>query len=167
MTIAMQPIYTQTVGAGGAAIIDFNNIPQFYTDLMLVVSARNSVSNEADIVFNLDYGATRTTRGIFGSGSVASSSAPSDIRVYATAPSQTASTFASSTLYIPNYASNTLKSMTSDSVQENNATASFLSLRAHLWNSTAAITNIRLGATGASGTFTQHSTFTLYGITKG
>jgi hypothetical protein len=48
MTIAMQPIYTQTVGAGGAASVIFNNIPQTFTDPFAVVFPDESdyLSNE-------------------------------------------------------------------------------------------------------------------------
>ena len=42
MTIAMQPIYTQTVGAGGTTVISFNNIPQTFTDIQMVISARTN-----------------------------------------------------------------------------------------------------------------------------
>ena len=35
-------ISTVTVGAGGAASIDFNSIPGTYTDLLLVVSVRST-----------------------------------------------------------------------------------------------------------------------------
>jgi hypothetical protein len=56
MTIAMQPIYTQTVGSGGATSITFNSIPQTFTDLKLSISIRgaDSALTEPWIRFNGD-----------------------------------------------------------------------------------------------------------------
>ena len=42
MTVFLQPIYTQTVGSGGASSITFNNIPQGFADLKLEISARTA-----------------------------------------------------------------------------------------------------------------------------
>jgi aspartate/tyrosine/aromatic aminotransferase len=42
MASPITPIYTQTVGSGGALSIAFNNIPQFYTDLKVVISGRTT-----------------------------------------------------------------------------------------------------------------------------
>jgi hypothetical protein len=39
-------ISSVTVGAGGAAYIEFTNIPQTYTDLNLVFSGRNTSSGD-------------------------------------------------------------------------------------------------------------------------
>ena len=50
----------------------------------------------------------------------------------------------------------------SDSVYENNATASRVHFMAGLWNDTAAITSITF--TTAGGSFSQYTTATLYGI---
>ena len=40
----MIPISTVTVGSGGASTIEFNNIPQIYTDLKILLSLRSSAS---------------------------------------------------------------------------------------------------------------------------
>ena len=49
MTIAMQPIYTQTIGATAGGIV-FNNIPQTFTDLKVVVSTRTNANGESNEV---------------------------------------------------------------------------------------------------------------------
>jgi hypothetical protein len=41
----MVKIDTVTVGSGGAASIEFTNIPQTYTDLQIVLSARSATSD--------------------------------------------------------------------------------------------------------------------------
>jgi hypothetical protein len=77
----------------------------------------------------------------------------------------TSNTFASSSLYIPNYAGSNQKSSSLDDVAENNATASIQEIVAQLWADTAAITSITL--TANSGNFVVGSTVSLYGILKG
>jgi hypothetical protein len=77
----------------------------------------------------------------------------------------TANTFGSYQIYLPNYAGSTNKSMSSESVEENNSnTLYYLSIGAGLWSNTAAITSISI-LPGSS--WVQYSTATLYGITKG
>lgn len=173
MTIAMQPIYTQIVGSGGAASITFNNIPQGFTDICIKHSTRSSAaSNDVDIFMQLNgdtgnnYSATR----LYGQGSTTGtdrSSTTNIIRIAGTVGSNaTASTFASGDCYIPNYLGSNFKSTIIDVVEESNAATGFyMFLTAGLWRSTSAITSIYL--VPSSGSFVQYSTFTLYGITKG
>ena len=166
----MQPIYTQTVGAGGAATITFNNIPQTFTDLKLVASARTSRSALADD-FGIRFNSQTTTysvTAIQGSGSAASSfrvtGASTVSNMIIDGNTATANTFASVDAYIPNYTSANFKSVIIDAVQESNGTESYQRLIAGLWQNTSAITTILLIPDNS---FLQHSTFTLYGITKG
>jgi len=67
-------------------------------------------------------------------------------------------------IYIPNYAGSTNKSFSSETNQENNATAAFARLLAGLWSQTAAITDIEI--TPNTGNWVQYSTAVLYGISK-
>jgi len=76
----------------------------------------------------------------------------------------TANTFGNGSLYIPNYAGATNKSLSFDSVAENNATSAWLQITAGLWSSTAAITRITLSGWTA---LAAGSTVSLYTITKG
>ena len=72
----MTPIYTVTVGAGGQAAIEFNNIPQTYTDLVIKVSSRTSanyVNGSFYLEFN-DSATNRTAKRLFGAGSGTASS---------------------------------------------------------------------------------------------
>ena len=167
MTIAMQPIYTQTVGAGGAGELVFNNIPQTFTDLKIVLSIRaanSAVANTMYIGFNGAYSAT-STRYIAGSGTAASSGVSgSGLIGDISANSATANTFGTIDVYIPNYAGSNFKQYISDSVSENNATLAYAELWAGLWSSTAAITSLRFSA---SANMMQYSTISIYGITKG
>jgi hypothetical protein len=173
MSVFLQPIYTQTVGAGGAASITFNNIPQTFTDLKIVSSARcdgaSSGGFTIDAVFNsIATGYSFTTAVGTPTGPLSqrgTSQTSARIGRFATT-TQTASTFASSQAYIPNYASANFKSIIVDaSLESNDSTFFNNNLFAVLWSNTAAITSITLSPT--TGTIVQHSTFTLYGITKG
>jgi hypothetical protein len=173
MTIAMQPIYTQTVGAGNAGSITFNNIPQTFTDLYIAISNReNTVTGPTFVAqwlrFNGDTGSNYSNTRIYGNGSSATSTRDSSqtLAFWGSAPtgSATANTFGNVGIYIPNYTGSNFKSGISDAVAENNATYAEQTLVAFLWRSTAAITSVSLLPQIV---FSQHSTFTLYGITKG
>lgn len=170
MTIAMQPIYTQTVGAGGAGSVTFNNIPQTFTDLMVVASTRSTFTSGFDslgMYFNGSQSNISNTS-VTGNGSSAAS-ARSTYRAIGPNNSAftTANTFTNFEIYIPNYTGSTFKQMTVQGVAENNATTVGLTLVANLWSQTAAITSLAFDNSTSGQNFVQHTTFSLYGITKG
>lgn len=165
-------IATVTVGAGGAASMDFSSIPSTYTDLIIFVSAR-STSNvggnswaPARGGFNSST-ANFTYRAIYGNGTSASSgNGTSSEFGFGTSSTATANTFGNFNLYIPNYASSNYKSSSADSVSETNATSTLAAFEANLWSNTAAITSIQLTCDASYGIWAQYSTATLYGISK-
>jgi hypothetical protein len=159
-------IASSTVGSGGAATIDFTSIPATYTDLVLKVSAR-STDNTGDLGIKLNTSTSSFSRKVLrGSGSAASSTSGSDNYVGGLNPSTyTASTFGNAEIYIPNYAGSTNKSISVDSITENNATEAFAFMVASLWSNTAAITGISL-YNFTSGNLAEHSTASLYGISN-
>lgn len=162
----MQLIQTVTVGSGGAAAIAFNSIPQTFTDLYIVLSAR--VAGTSIGVGQKFNGSTANFSGRFleGSGSSAISYTAANIISYATNSTNTASTFGNSSIYIPNYTLANNKSVSLDSVTENNATAAFQLIGAVLWSSSSAITDIEFYHVNGTN-FVQYSSASLYGITKG
>jgi hypothetical protein len=175
MTIAMQPIYTQTVGSGGASQIVFNNIPQTFTDLKAVVSVRNNssaglFSDGLGYQFNGDTSSVYSLTQLYGTGTSVASSRSNPLAFAYGGPinttNSTASTFTSVDVYIPNYTGNQFKQISFDAAAENNSSACNLTLGANLWRNTAAITSFRF-FDFSSASFVQYSTFTLYGITKG
>jgi hypothetical protein len=174
MSVFLQPIYTQTIGstAGG---ITFNNIPQTFTDLKLVVSSRHNNAGPIDgsiIRFNGDSGANYSDTILYGTG-VSAQSARYTGQTYAfyiadDGNTATTNTFSNWEMYIPNYRSANLKQLNIDGVSENNSTTNDyqrMSIQGSLWRSTAAITSITVG--GYAGNPQQYSTFSLYGITRG
>jgi hypothetical protein len=159
-------IQTLTVGAGGNASFDFTSIPQGFTDLLVLISCRTNNNSDGALVLSFNGATTnRSTKALYGNGSTASSySGSSPLGALTTNPLQTASTFANSMLYIPNYASTTTnKSSSMDGVTENNATGASQFINANLWASSSAITQITLTPEGG-GSLVQYSTASLYGI---
>jgi hypothetical protein len=163
-----------TVGAAGASSVTFSSIPQTgYTDLVVKYTARSTYttfpSDAIDVRLTFNGSSSGySERMLYGTGSAAASAATSGSFLNwagtQTNTAQTASTFASSEIYIPNYTSSNNKSMSIDAVQENNATASAARLVASLWANSAAITSLTLSPD--YGNFAQYSTFYLYGVAK-
>jgi hypothetical protein len=172
MAFTFSKLASVTVGSGGSSVISFDNIPQNYKDLCIKVSARQTVTNADSMGIKIN-GATTGNSSVWLAGTstaVQSATDASSVIVvsYAGLPGSgsTANTFSNIEIYIPNYAGSTEKSISSDSVGENNSAAAFsaqASILAGLQTSTSAITSLTLNVyTG--GNFVQHSTATLYGI---
>ena len=168
-------ISSVTVGAGGASSIDFTSIPATYTDLNLVISSRSNRSNypadEIAVTFNNNTSAIYSVRNLYGlgsSGSQASASNSGQTSLLSALIgegdySATANTFGNVSMYVPNYAGSTNKSISGDSVTENNAFTAAAWLGAGLFASTAVISSIKLAPQNGT-TFLQYSTAYLYGI---
>jgi hypothetical protein len=165
MANTFKKIQTVTVGAGGAATIDFTSIPQTFTDLKVVYSIRTSYAGTVEQL-NLSLNTLTTNfsgRYIQGSGSAVFGGTLARYAGNAVGANATASVFGNTELYIPNYTSANNKSFSIDFVTENNATAADAGLIAGLWSNTAAITGITL-TPASGGTIQQYSTATLYGV---
>lgn len=164
MAYTYSKISSVTVGSGGSSSIDFIAIPQNYTDLKVVCSLRGTYAGAGDDV-NVYFNGTNTNRSgklLYGTGSSAASVGVNNhINLYP-GSTATALTFSNGEFYIPNYTSSNFKSISGDSVTENNATLAYTDLTASLWSSTAAITSMTIYP--QSGSWVQYSTATLYGI---
>lgn len=166
MTTTYVAITTTTVGASNAATIDFNSIPSTYTDLLLAVSARSTLAGGS--AFNITFnGSTSSYTNMVLQGNGSSPSSYSNYVRFAglvDLSTETTSAFASNIIYIPSYTSSNNKSYYVDAAGETNSTTAYMVMIAGLWSNTAAITSITL--TPVSGSFTQYSTATLYGISN-
>lgn len=169
--MTMSLVSTVTVGAGGAASIDFTSIPQTGTDLLVVSSVRSDSATITRVLYLNVNGSTTSysDKTLNGTGTTVSSTTNigGSIGVYGGAiPAATAvaNTFNNTSFYIPNYAGSANKTISADATQENNISAAQMNLVASLWSNTAAITSISLTT---SGNFVQYSTASLYTITKG
>lgn len=172
MATTMKLIAKTTLGSDAASVTfgSGNTIPQTYTDLLLVVSARSARASFASDPLRIRFnGASADTnmsvRTLFGTGSGAFSDTNTYVYIQATASTATADVFGSAEVYIANYAGSTAKSISTTTVTENNATAARIEAHAGLWNDTAAITQIDLTSVTSSD-IKSGSSFFLYGITK-
>jgi hypothetical protein len=160
-------ITSSTVGSGGSSGIDFTNIPQTYTDLKVVYSARAASGTTLDIYIKFNSSTTGYSRKLlYGTGSSALSLGDSS-NLYITAMSaanNTANTFSNGEFYIPNYISSNNKSVLGFVVTENNATLAYIFNAAGLWSNTSAITSISIIPDGVN--FAQYTTAYLYGISN-
>lgn len=172
MPVTYKKIASVTVGSGGAANIILSSIPATYDDLALHVSARStrtpSVVDSVIPYFNTDTASltnyTMRTAYAAGSGTPVSDTIKRGGLI--STNGATTSTFGSIFFYIPNYRVNANKSVSIDGVSENNATEAYTGLTAMVWASTEAITTITLVMEASGSNFVQHSTATLYGISK-
>jgi hypothetical protein len=166
--MTMTLIETKTLGAD-AASIEFTSIPQTYTDLVFLVSARASTAGTSVepclVTFNADT-SDYTHRTLNGTGS-ATASASGTSRLVFNAPrtGTTANTFGNVSVYIPNYKAAINKSYVSESVTEHNNTEAHQTLIAGLWADTAAITSVLFAPTANN--FIAGSRISVYGILKG
>lgn len=150
-----------------ASSVTLNNIPQSgYTDLKLVISARQGAENAFDLTFNGSTSSYSVIR-LQGDGSSTSSNTASGhtaaIRVIGIAPSgNTANVFSNSEFHIPNYTSSNYKPVSYEGFNENNATESYINVASGVWSNTSAITSITI--TPRAGSLEAYSTFSLYGL---
>jgi hypothetical protein len=160
-------ISSVTVGSGGASTITFSSIPQTYTDLVFLFTARNVTNNYGGFfvkcnssVLNSDITAIR----LFGNGSAASSTTSKELLW--TQSDFPANIFSPSQMYIPNYTSSNFKSASIEGVTGNTATDGRQNLTAWQWSQTGAITQVEFGTFdgGFADKFAQYSTAYLYGI---
>ena len=160
-------ISSVTVGSGGAANIEFTGIPSTYTDLCLKLSGRSNRSQTTEFLsINLNSSASNfTAKYLEGTGASVYSGTDTTYIGSIPAATATSSTFGSFEIYIPNYAGSNYKSISSDSVSENNNSLAYADLIAVLWSQTAAITSVKLVTNNASN-FVQYSTAYLYGISN-
>ena len=158
-------LINKAILASTASSVSFTSIPADYTDLLVKVSVRGSTSQVYDVL-NMQFNSSSNFNWIKleGSGSSASSAnaTTNDNIAVMTGANATANTFGSADIYIPNYLSSNYKSVSVDSVSENNATTAYSDFYASLWQSTAAITSISF--TPQTSPFVVGCSFYLYGI---
>lgn len=168
MANTYQLIQAATVGSGGVANIEFTSIPQTYTDLVLKLSLRASISSVdgARVTFN------NSTSGysyqlIYGNSSGAFSYYGSAAYMgvdYSNGSSTAANIFSNGRLYISNYTGSNHKLVSTDNVTEDNSSTGYVIPTTFLWSNTSAITSIKIQQ--SSGTIVQYSTAYLYGISN-
>jgi len=167
MANTFELIASSTVGSGGAASIDFTSIPGTYTDLCIVASVRTDRAGtdkgNMKIKFNTST-SNITGRVLRGIDTSVDSFSATAAEWGAPAATATSNTFGNALIYIPNYAGSNNKSVSIDSVIEQNTSSQFNYLSAALWSQSAAITGLSLYTSDAGTLLVQHSSAYLYGI---
>ena len=150
-------IASQTLGSA-AATVTFSNIPQGYTDLVIIDSTKvASGDTEIRLRFNGDSGSTYSGNWIYGDGSGAYSSKIANLT--SAYISRSASTFGNGITNVQNYSNNTTYKTIISRGNSNNYAFAW----ANVWRNTSPVTSLTLSTDGAS-TFSSGSSFTIYGI---
>lgn len=174
-------ISSYTVGSGGVANITFSSIPQTYTDLLVKVSGRttyagqgggSSIRDFLGFYFNGASGGTSwSIKSLYGiptivNGSGAATGNPIGTAGYINGSGNTANSFGTNEIYIPDYTGSTTKSSSTDGASESNDAATGLQIAANLTSSTSPVTSITLFSGNGSYNLVEHTTAYLYGISK-
>jgi hypothetical protein len=157
--IAIQKV---VVGSGGSSYIDFNSIPQTFTDLVIKLSGRGTTGGESNITITFNGGGgTYTGKRLYGNGTSTSSDSTAQWAGFSASSAHTSNTFSNTEIYIQNYKSSSAKSFNVHTANENASSSCLLGIGTQLWSGTSAITSIRLTPDNP---FAQHSIASLYGI---
>jgi hypothetical protein len=160
-------IEAKTIGTAVGSVT-FSSIPQTYTDIQVLFCVRTAYADTQED-FKMTVNSTNTTyRRLYGlgSGSPGSLSGSDSLIGFVNANSATADTFGNASAYIPNYASTTTyKSISADSVTENNSTAAGIEFVAAVYSSNTAVTSLTFSSANAAN-INVGSTFYLYGISN-
>ena len=163
--MALQLFKIQSVEvASPVASVTFSSIPQGYTDLIIKASMRDNGGNNNFVVeFNGNSSSIYTQKTLWAENASVSLFSRSRVNFYYDAiddNTHLVNTFNSFEMYIPNYTSANYKSVSTESVSENNTAAKGIrNVSADLFSSTDPITSIKF-----TQVFAPNSTFTLYGV---
>jgi hypothetical protein len=167
--MAMTKVGEVTVDSGGAASIEFTNIPQTGKDLLLLYSTRTNntgtYSNAQYVTINNDTTSEYSRlylRVISGTTVQTNAATNSSARnLEGSGNGATSNTFGNGQAYFSNYTSATNKSWSLDAVTENNATdGGIMTIQAGRYPTSSPITNLKIDYSGFS--FLQYSTASLY-----
>ena len=161
--MGMQLIETIEVGSGGAASIEFTSIPQDGVDLEIRLSSRVGGTYVDENIFITLNGNTTNDGSIIlrGTGTGVGGQSLTYVAAKTSGGGTTSNTFGNASFYISNYTSSNDKSISIDSVLENNASSAWQVITAGQ-TPVGAVTEIELYG---SYDFQQYSTASLYKIT--
>lgn len=171
----MQPIYTVNLTPANGQFA-FNNIPQNYTDLKVVISFKANDTSSGSYLIGTVNGDTGTNYSYtmlfqsiidYGTSVIAARGANETYHAWARlATNATTWGGAYSTMEIdyPNYRLNTFKQMHAGLSNPSNSSTTYSSAQyAHLWRNSSPITSLQFGAPVG---YVNGSTATLYGISR-
>lgn len=161
MPATYEPIATTTLGSA-AAKITFSSIPATYTDLRIVLVAKDSTGgNSYRVIFNNDSSsALYSSTTLQGNGTTASSTRRPNVSDFIISDNPSTTIPGLYTVDVFNYAGSTYKTCLT-SCQEDFNGSGMVNRLVGLWRNTAAITRFDIYQ---AGTFAAGTTATLYGI---
>jgi hypothetical protein len=158
----------QTIGAGGATSVTFSSIPQTYTDLYILCSARTNRTgyNTDRITAKFNTVTTNTTYQEVQGGIVFGTNAAKETNQgfgvgHSTTADAAASIFGISDCYIAGYSTANWKLGNENAANMNTDGNGFMYVSYSKWENSSAITSVELTSTNS---WRQYSTFYLYGI---
>lgn len=173
---SFESIATSTVGSGGSSYVEFTSIPGTYTHLQIrclsqenqsPVSSNTSFDNFV-MRFNSDSGSNYARHHLNGDGASAAAYGAASVTYAYTGISQRGGTsnlyFGATIIDILDYANtNKYKTVRALSGADLNGSGN-IRLASALWQSTSAVTSIRLQSDSSGWNLQQYSHFALYGI---
>jgi hypothetical protein len=161
-------------GPSGTTVIEFSNIPQDGTDLMLYISVRSDAGGtyqSASVTANTYGSGTYQRIALEGNGSSTSGQyITNDAEIYVgplNAGGSSSGVFSSGKIYIADYTGVENKIFVTDMVSESAAQLAYQQFTAYTWSLADAITSLSVQVYGRTNTLVQYSSATLYKITKG
>jgi len=172
----MLKYHIQTIDLSSAqAFVQFNAIPQDYSDLIVLMSARSSQSSRSTaitVAFNNDNSGSYSFVKLIGYDSSqvyagSGSGTPAQVpEIDVTGNSATANTFGNTSFYITNYTGAIEKSVVVEQSSENNSSSAYvLGINSYRYSSTNPITSIQFGLQGHN--YMAGSSISLYGVKRG
>lgn len=153
------PIATVTLGSN--TTVTFSNIPQTYTDLVLVCEATGTTNGAMDVRFNGDTGTNYSRTGLYGDGSSGGSYLNSNLS-YGLISAGASTNRDTSVTHFMNY-SNTTTHKTYVT-RSGGYSSGYTGFAGYLWRSTAAITSMSFTGDPIGSNIGSTSILTLYGI---
>jgi hypothetical protein len=161
VTNSYESIATVTVGSGGSSSISFSSIPSTYKHLQIRATIFNSATGGINIQYNADTAANYTYHQLYGTGTSALANAGTAQNSGYIAYNNASGAYPTvAVVDILDY-QNTNKYKTHRSLAgvDVNGSGGALTFFSGLWLNTAAISSLNI-----IGTFTQYSSFALYGV---
>lgn len=153
-----------TVSGTSTTSVTLSSIPATYTDLVLVINAKNDTTTNTEIRFNGDTASNYSNTILSGNGTSATSARESNnngISIDNVAYMTTGDFAYSNIIQIMNYANTTTYKTL---LTRANSAANGVDAIVGLWRSTAAITSLTIFTTTGTRVFAAGSTFSLYAI---
>lgn len=159
---AMESIATVTVGSGGASSITFSDIPGGFQHLQIRATWRASTASEIEVSFNSDTTNTNYRRHLLygtGGSAVAGSGQLRSVGGYFDSGTNV---FTGSIIDVLDYGSTSKNTTVRSFWGTENNSSGYVGIYSMLWVNTNAVTSIALTPSG--GTFSQFSSYALYGL---